>query len=66
VLWKKWYDVHLPILIFGDPSDYVSNQERGSIALALQLAMNEYIMEALMADASFPLRFHRKHPSKYM
>ena len=31
-----------------------SNQERGSIALALQLAMNEYIMEALMADASFP------------
>ena len=23
MLWKKWYDVHLPILIFGDPSDYV-------------------------------------------
>ena len=43
-----------------------SNQERGSISLALQVAMNEYITEALMADASFPLRFHRKHPSKYM
>ena len=43
-----------------------SNQERGSISLALQLAMNEYIMEALMAGASFPLRFHRRYPSKYM
>ncbi len=43
-----------------------SNQERGLISFALQLAMNEYIMEALMADALFPLRFHRKHPSKYM
>ena len=43
-----------------------SNQERGSISLASQLAINDYIMEALMADASFPLRFHRKLPSKYM
>ena len=47
-------DIRPVVLIFRYSPDYTSSHSLGSMLQALQVAMNEYIIEARTADASFP------------